>query len=220
MKDCYEWDRYHQKSWSQEGEDLILARYFGPQKSGFYIDIGAHHPLRFSNTYKFYKRGWNGINIDAMPGSMKAFERLRKRDVNLEIPVSDQNETLLFYIFNDSALNSFDSLLSEERDKEQNEYRIIDKVWVETKKLSKILDEYLPRGRNIDFLTIDIEGFDFKAIKSNDWEKYRPRLLLVERLRRSSGDADKDELLDYLSNTGYEAYARTVNTLFFRRVID
>ena len=59
---------------SQEGEDVILRRIFEDQKNGFYIDIGAHHPKRFSNTYYFYDRGWEGINIDATPGSMKFFK--------------------------------------------------------------------------------------------------------------------------------------------------
>src|SRR5262249_32770188 len=77
------------KSYSQEGEDMILNRIFGEKKSGFYVDVGAYHPKRFSNTYFFYKKGWRGINIDAMPGSMKPFNAKRNRDINVETPVSD-----------------------------------------------------------------------------------------------------------------------------------
>ena len=58
---------FYQKSYSQEGEDILLSRIFRNQKKGFYVDIGAHHPTRFSNTYYFYKLGWRGINIDAIP---------------------------------------------------------------------------------------------------------------------------------------------------------
>lgn len=76
--------RFHHKSYSQEGEDMILSRIFGDKKNGFYVDVGAHHPFRFSNTYLFYKRGWLGINIDAMPGSMRLFDRFRKNDINIE----------------------------------------------------------------------------------------------------------------------------------------
>ena len=75
---------YKNDSYSQEGEDLIINRLIDSKKNGFYIDIGAHHPFRFSNTYKFYKMGWNGINIDAMPGSMKLFREKRPRDINIE----------------------------------------------------------------------------------------------------------------------------------------
>ena len=57
------------RSYSQEGEDMILRRIFGDKRLGFYVDVGAHDPRRFSNTYYFYKRGWRGINIEPRPGS-------------------------------------------------------------------------------------------------------------------------------------------------------
>ena len=69
--------RYGLISYSQEGEDMILRRLFETRRRGFYVDVGAHHPRRFSNTYYFYRQGWSGINIDAAPGSMKLFDRLR-----------------------------------------------------------------------------------------------------------------------------------------------
>ncbi|MFT7246563.1 MAG: hypothetical protein ACI82A_003940, partial [Candidatus Azotimanducaceae bacterium] len=77
------WDQWTNRSWSQEGEDQILRRIFEQQSTGFYVDVGAHHPKRFSNTFLFYKLGWQGINIDAMPGSMALFNRERSRDLNL-----------------------------------------------------------------------------------------------------------------------------------------
>lgn len=86
------WDKFFEKSYSQEGEDLILKRFFSNKEKGFYIDIGAHHPKRFSNTYLFYSKGWNGINIDAMPGSMRLFNQIRKRDLNLEVPIAKKRK--------------------------------------------------------------------------------------------------------------------------------
>jgi len=70
-------DKYALKSYSQEGEDMILRRIFEDNETGFYVDVGAHHPARFSNTNYFYKRGWRGLNIDAMPGSMSKFKKYR-----------------------------------------------------------------------------------------------------------------------------------------------
>jgi len=75
-------DNYSIKIYSQDGEDIILKEFFSGKEKGFYVDIGAHHPLRLSNTYLFYKKGWSGINIDAMPGSMKIFNKKRRRDIN------------------------------------------------------------------------------------------------------------------------------------------
>lgn len=79
---------HHLQTYSQEGEDAILRRLFELTDKGFYIDIGAHHPQRFSNTYFFYLKGWNGINIEPRPGSSQLFNELRPRDINLELGIS------------------------------------------------------------------------------------------------------------------------------------
>lgn len=99
--------QYGRNSYSQEGEDLILNRLFANKDKGFYIDIGAHHPYRFSNTYLFYLNGWTGINIDAMPGSMTPFKSKRPKDINLEVPILDKEGIMTYYQFNEPALNGF-----------------------------------------------------------------------------------------------------------------
>ena len=109
-------DGYARKSYSQEGEDMILRRLFEKQKTGFYVDVGAHHPKRFSNTLFFYKKGWHGINIDAMPNSMSLFDKIRPRDINLEVPISEKKQKLKYYMFNEPALNGFSKELAEKRD--------------------------------------------------------------------------------------------------------
>src|SRR4051812_44497014 len=91
--------KYRLDSWAQEGEDLVLRRFFEGQKKGFYVDVGAHHPHQYSNTFWFYRRGWRGINIDAMPGCMEGFEQHRPGDVNLELAVSDA-PTMTYFMFN------------------------------------------------------------------------------------------------------------------------
>ncbi len=158
------------ESYSQEGEDLIIMREFEHSKTGFYVDIGAYHPKRFSNTYLFYKKGWKGINVDARPGSMKNFNKIRPRDINLEIPVSDKKENLIFYTFNEPAVSGFLEELSVERTKQEG-YKIVKSEKMETKTLVDILDKYMPKDTQIDFLTIDVEGFDYKVLKSNNWNK-------------------------------------------------
>ena len=172
---------YATKSFSQEGEDLLLKRIFEHKKNGFYIDVGAHHPFRFSNTYLFYKKGWKGINLDAMPNSMKIFEKYRPRDINLEIPVGKDGEKLVYYIFNEPALNTFDKNRIEAI-VSKSVYTLIREMEIQIRSLKSILDEYLPKGQNIDFMSIDVEGLDFEVLKSNDWKKYRPEILFVESL--------------------------------------
>lgn len=77
---------------------MILEKIFENKQKGFFVDVEVLHPKRSSNTYFFYKQGWRRINIDARPGSMKLFDKLRKRDINLEIAVSDIREELKFFI--------------------------------------------------------------------------------------------------------------------------
>lgn len=207
---------YFVNSYSQEGEDMILGRIFERQPVGYYVDVGAHHPERFSNTYFFYLRGWSGINIDAMPGSMEAFKKIRPRDVNLEIPISNTNEFLTYYIFNEPAVNTL-SAESANQSMQNARYHILSEVQLQTLTLKQVLEENLPNGQQIDFLSIDVEGLDFQVILSNDWIKYRPVVILVENLGGgSANEALQSDVSRFLKSKNYEMYCKTCNTLIFR----
>lgn len=208
-------DGYAIKSYSQEGEDMILRRMFGSQTKGFYVDVGAHHPKRFSNTYFFYRKRWCGINIDAMPGSMKLFRRIRPRDVNIEKPISSRKQVLTYFAFNEPALNGFSKEISEARDG-LNNYRIEFIKDIESYTLEEILDNNLSPNEKIDFLSIDVEGLDFDVIKSINLTKYRPRVILVEILGSSLLDIQKDPIYTLLINEDYVLYAKAVNTVVFK----
>ena len=213
--DCLTWDQWVNRSWSQEGEDMVLLRIFDGKKNGFYVEIGAHHPKRFSNTYLFYRRGWTGINIDAMPGSMRLFKKWRPRDTSLGVGVAQHTDTLDYYIFNEPALNGFSPELSQKRDQASNPYSVIDIVKVDVFPLREILNRHLGE-RDIDFLSVDVEGLDLDVLKSNDWSKYRPKLVLSEVLGSSLHDLDKDPLVKFMEQQCYVVYAKQVNTVFFR----
>lgn len=208
-------DGYALKSYSQEGEDMILRRIFERQSTGFYVDVGAHHPKRFSNTYYFYRKGWNGINIDAMPGSMIPFESMRSRDINIEKPISSKKQVLTYYAFNEPALNGFSKEISEARDG-LNNYKIEFTKDIETSTLEEVLDENLPSNQVIDFLSIDVEGLDFDVIKSINIKKFRPRVILVEVLGSSLSDVQQDSIYKFLIDEDYALYAKAVNTLIFK----
>lgn len=208
-------DYYSLKSYSQEGEDMILNRLFGTQQVGFYVDVGAHHPKRFSNTYFFYKKGWNGINIDAMPNSMNLFNKFRPRDINIEKPVSDKKQILTYYAFNEPALNGFSKEISYSRENQNNNYHVIFQKDLETSTLTEILDNNLPEEQQIDFLSIDVEGLDFMVLQSNDFGKYRPKVILIEILSSSLSDIENSDIVKYLRTLNYSLYAKAVNTVIF-----
>jgi FkbM family methyltransferase len=206
---------WRSRAYSQEGEDLILARFFGYQAKGFYVDVGAHHPLRFSNTQIFYDRGWSGINIDAMPGSMASFRTHRPRDVNIEAGVGQERGALKFYVFNEPALNTFDAKVAEQH--RGGPYELKEEVDVQVLPLRDMLAEHVPAGREIDFLTVDVEGRDLQVLQSNEWGRFRPRVILAESLNSRLQGIDSDPVASFLQTVGYEPFAKTVNTLFFVR---
>ena len=170
---------FYFKSYSQEGEDLILINILGEKKEGFYIDVGVHHPERFSNTFLFYIRGWREINIEARPGSKKTFDKVQPRDINVEVPISSENKILKYYMFNEPALNGFSEEMSNSRNGLMD-YKIIKEIDLHTKTLKDVLDSNMMEGQHIDFMTIDVEGLDYDVLVSNDWTKYKPSIILIE----------------------------------------
>ncbi len=208
-------DGYSAKSYSQEGEDMVLRRIFEKKERGFYVDVGAHHPKRFSNTYYFYKKGWRGINIEAMPGSIRIFNRIRPRDINLEMAISDGKKTLRYYVFNDPALSGFSKQLANQRTG-QGAYKIIFEKDLQSHTLTEVLDEHLPKGQEIDFLSVDVEGLDFEVLKSNKWDTYCPKVVLVESTGRSLEEIMLSNIYKLLRGNGYQLFAKTVNTLIFK----
>lgn len=209
---------YGRRFYSQAGEDMLLSLYYeGKKHKGFYVDVGAHHPYRFSNTAYFYKRGWRGINIEPTPSLFKAFPRRRRRDINLNVGIGN-GEKLTFYVFNEGALNTFDPALAKERDGKIHlgrQYKIIDRIEVQTRTLADILDKHLPAGTPIDLLTIDVEGMDFDVLKSNDWTRYLPQFILVE-CESEFDDLSDDEIYQFLHAKGYSIAGRTLYTTLFK----
>ncbi len=200
---------------SQEGEDLILDELFSGLKNGFYIDVGAYHPYRFSNTYLFYSKGWTGINIDARPGSMEMFKRLRPNDINLELAVGLENKTLDYFMFDEPGLNGFSKEISENRDK-NTPFKIINKVEISLKRLEDVLETHMPKNREIDFMSIDVEGFDFEVLASNNWDKFRPRIILIETSVTSDGLALGSPIDSFLNSKNYSLIAKTFRTSFYQ----
>jgi FkbM family methyltransferase len=167
-------------SWSQGGEDLALLSLFSNIEIGTYIDIGAHHPSRYSNTRHLYQRGWRGVNIDADEDLMPIFLSERSEDINICAAVGSEPHYVL---------NVFDEKLVSTVDPNRVDFEISigrTKVRERTVKgitLRSIIDQYFPHQR-VSLLSIDIEGSDFDALESigfDTLEKSRyPKYLLLE----------------------------------------
>ena len=193
-------------SFSSAGEDMILRHLLGSDKmQGFYVDVGAFHPTLFSNTYFFYLNGWQGINIEARPGSKTLFDKVRPRDVNLEVGISSERGAMTYYfIGEDSPMNSFspDFLRQIEMlDAVRKE------IPVPTLPLAEVLERHVPEGRKIDFMNVDVEGRDFEVLDSNDWKRFRPRVIVVED---EGLDPSESRIVRLMNGHGYELCAQNV----------
>lgn len=214
IKQWSEIDPYLCHSYSQEGEDLILNRIFEGKREGFYIDVGAHHPKRFSNTYLFYKMGWRGINIDAMPGSMASFDHHRPEDINLEFGISDIEQEADYFVFNEPALNTFSERQAQLKNGYKN-FKIERTIRVKLIPFSQILDKHVSEDQEIDFLNIDVEAFDFHVLNSIDFNRIKPKIILIEESDFNFESMEKSRINNHLQKNGYVLMAKTFNTLIY-----
>jgi FkbM family methyltransferase len=207
-------ERRGKRSYAQEGEDRILRRIFERRPQGFYVDVGAHHPTRFSNTHLFYTLGWRGINIEPSAEAIARFERLRPRDINVAAAVAEREGDATYYLFDEPALNTLDRALAEERER-TTPYRIVGQRKLDVTTLAALLRRWLPAQTHIDFLSVDVEGLDLGVLRSSDWQTYRPDVVLVEALGTAGPALFESELHLFLDSVGYRWIARTLNTLFY-----
>lgn len=203
--------------YSQEGEDILLDRLLGARASGFYVDIGAHHATRFSNTFALYRRGWRGINVDATPGSMDSFRSLRPRDINIETAVSDREAPLHVHLFREAALNTADAALAQSYEDEG--WEKISEAEVSTRALSSLLDQHLPEGMPIDLLSIDVEGEEMAVLRSGDWERYRPEIIIIEVLECTLPKLAEQPSIRFLAERGYTLRHRLFNSVVLMREV-
>lgn len=208
--------KYVKKSYSQEGEDILLNRIFESKSEGFYVDIGAHHPKRFSNSYWAYKKGWSGICIDPMEGLQKMWRKSRPRDLFIEKGISTKKGTLDYYKFSDPALNTI-SLERSNYLQNNTNYKLQDVKLVSIDTLENILDLHIPLNKKnqINFMSVDVEGEEIQVLMSNNFYKYRPSILVIELNSIDIVNIDKNPIVEYLFTLEYKLCAVLYHSVFF-----
>ena len=172
------------KSYSQFGEDIIVQNLLR-QRKGVYVDVGAYHPILYSNTYAFYKNGWSGIVIDPNPFCGELFRWFRSKDKFINAAVGSSDEGV-YYQYSDGAYNSLNPAQCNNKN-----IRLISKTKVPIRPLSDLL-----RGiKSIDFMNVDVERMDADVLKSYNWE-IKPTVIAVEGVFG-------DEIYKFLSDKKY-----------------
>ena len=187
------------KSYSQSGEDLVISKFFKSQKKGIYVDIGAYDPIKYNNTYLLYLKGWRGINIDLNRTSIDQFKIIRSEDHNVVSAISDKVEKRNLFIENIfSPLNKIDKNFNSQINNKKNGF-------IKTKRFDEIVKN------KIDFLDIDIEGMDFKVLKSINLEFYKPKLINIEIF----GKKKIDLVSKYLNSKNYHLLKKINSSYLF-----
>ncbi|MBD0335355.1 MAG: FkbM family methyltransferase [Cyanobacteria bacterium Co-bin13] len=205
---------YRKNSYSQNGEDVYLGHFFKGQDTGFYVDVGAFHPRQFSNTYSLYKRGWQGINIDANRSAISLFRTVRPRDMNVFAAISDTPAAVEFHKWGNNSGNTLSPLTAKAMAAENGPPAEIEVL--ETCRLADILSQHISEHQPIDLLNVDVEGLDLAVLKSNDWSKYRPRVVVVEEFAFSLPDLLDSAIYQYLTSLDYTLAAWLPPSIIFK----
>lgn len=201
-------------SFSQEGEDLLLARFMPVEQTGIYIDVGANHPLRCSNTAALYQRGWSGLAIDPNPDFLKPYSRIRPRDTYVNCGIGDSQEQLTYHRFKQPLYNTLDN---ERRDwlVSNGKSELLESVQVPIRSLADVVESIWPEGRTIQFLSIDCEGMDAEVLCSHNFEKYPVDVLCVETDAVSLQDFSESEISQAAQGFGFIPISKLWKSVLF-----
>ena len=203
-------------SYSQCGEDLILQHLFTVLKLDkvSYLDIGAHHPTYLSNTYLFYSTGGRGVCIEPDPALFEEFGKKRPNDINLNCGVGIDSGEADFFVMSTSTLNTF-SRAEAERYQSYGKERILKTIRVALKPINEILAENFSKCPN--FISLDVEGMDYRILQDLDFGTYRPEVFCLETLSYTEDKSERKltEIIELMHERGYLTYADTyINTIF------
>ncbi len=179
----------------------MIARLFAKEHKGFYIDIGAADPTHLSVTKHFYDTGWRGINVEPLH---KFYDRLcseRPQDINLNAAVGPHRVgAKLYEVLELNENSTTDELVMRELTNKGNTIAIHDVLVLP---LAEICERYCAH-RSIDFLKVDVEGAELDVLRSGDWDRFRPIVLIIEAVSVNGTAEVWHEWEPVLTNVGYQ----------------
>ena len=199
--------RYN-KSYAQDGDDVIFSEFWmaeNGKKKGVYVEIGGYRPVRFSNTYRLYLKGWKGVVVEPTPGKKALFRFMRPRDAFVPLAAGKERKIVNLETFEEGALNR---IATEKGGKTA----VVDQAAT-----AQILNETVPDGTEIALMSIDVEGNEMEVLEGNDWTKYQPEFILIEDDFFDIENPDTPTYY-YLKGKGYKAIARTRRNVLYKKM--
>jgi FkbM family methyltransferase len=198
------------RSYAQNFEDVMLWRALGDVENGFYIDIGAQHPVIDSVSKAFYEKGWRGIHVEATHAYAQLLRQDRPDEIVIEAAVSDEHGSITFYEIPESGLSTGDTqIATAHRQKGQQ----VKEALIRTITLADVFA--LAGDRVIHWLKIDVEGMEMKVVQGWGESHHRPWLLIIESTLPNSRTIVEWEWLKMVNEKGYEkVYFDGVSSFF------
>lgn len=190
-------------SYAQTNEDQLLDIFSGGKNKGFYVDIGANDPNNISVTKKFYERGWRGINVEPSKRMYDKLCQFRPEDINLNNAVG-AGGVVDFYEPNKEEGIVGSTLNSSLPEKDGWDMADMTVSKIQTITLKDVLQK---ANQPIDFMSIDVESYEWEVLKSHDW-KIKPQVMCIE-------GKGYDE---YLSKFGYKKMFYDGGNSYFKLV--
>lgn len=165
-------------SYGQNREDVVLRRALQDVAQGTYVDVGANDPRLYSLSRGFYDQGWSGVTVEPVPHFAAAHRAERPRDTLVEVAVTDADvETVTLHVIGDTGLST---LVDEVSERHGRDGWVSQDVTVPARSLDRVLEDAGMEGREIHFVSIDVEGAEPAVLRSFDLARWRPWILVVE----------------------------------------
>ena len=204
----------------QYGEDVIIKKLFeSKKKNGFYVDLGANHPFEHSNTAWFWLNGWSGINVDANQKSIAIFNKIRRNDINLNfaiIPAEKYKRGIrkIDLYFSNQVREVKGNTKTATVHKETADKRGFKKKQnVDAIDINTLFNIY--KITEIDFLNIDIEGFDEEVLLDLDFNKTKINIIAVEDYLFDLSPNNQSKITTFMLENNFVFKARVGPTSIF-----
>ena len=199
-------------SYAQNQEDVVLARALRPDdRKGFWVDVGAGDPVLDSVTAAFAERGWRGVNVEPLPREHARLCAARPADTNLRVALgASAGQGKLFVEPTekpewpgpdapiDRGASTMVPEIAERYRADGQEFTPIEvPIWT----LAQVVADHVPGP--VDFLKVDVEGFEREVLAGADWCSFRPRVVVIEATVPKSDEPAHEAWEPTLLDAGY-----------------
>ena len=201
-------------SYGATGEDVLINKIFKNKIDGYFVDVGALHPINGSLTYNLSKKGWKGLNIDLLRENLILFNFFRKKDKNINLAISKNKGVINAYIFErGSGVNTTNKKWADKwKKKIGKNYSIIK---IKKNSLNNVFS-YYKVNKKFELLNIDVEGHEIDVLKGINFKNIRPKIITIEIHVKKTEQIFKTEIYKLLKKNNYELISQYYQTSFFK----